>query len=136
MCLIWKSKTFLNKPIEKIKASFKIVDNFFSNKHVKSFANNEYKPKNVQSLLIIMIVYDLETYIIDRVVPYCSCIYKLCKIFDENNRGTTEKKFQKCLNGCVVFKESDSNNDMLDHVLSFKGKLKKSKLRLLKIIFI
>ena len=36
-------------------------------------------------------------------------------------------KNQKCSNNCVVFKGSDCNNEMLDHVSSFKGEPKKAK---------
>ena len=55
----------------------------------------------------------------------CDSIYTLCKISGKNNRDITEEKYQKCLNDCVVVKESDCIIDMLDHVFSFKGEAKK-----------
>ena len=39
----------------------------------------------------------------------------------------SEKEYQKCLNDCVIFKGIDCINEMLDHVLSFKGEPKKVK---------
>ena len=72
-------------------------------------------------------MYDLQTYNRDRAVPYCSCIYKLRKIYGKYSRDITEKEYQKCLNDCVVFKGNDFINDMLDHVSSFKGEPKKVK---------
>ena len=69
-------------------------------------------------------MYDLETFNKDRVVPYCSCIYKLSKISGEYHRDISEQENQKRLNDCVVFKGTDCNNEMLDPVLSFKGETK------------
>ena len=61
-------------------------------------------------------MYGLETYIRDRVVPYCNCIKKLSKNSSKYHRDTTEKQKQKSLNDCVVFKGSDCNNETLDRV--------------------
>ena len=72
-------------------------------------------------------MYDLETFNKIRAVPYCSCIYKLSKISGKYRRDISEKEYEKCLNDCVIFKETDSINEMLDHVLSFKGERKKIK---------
>ena len=60
-----------------------------------------------------------------RAVPYRSCIYKLSKISGKYHRDISEQEYQKCLNDCVVFKGTDCINEMLDHVLSFKGEPKK-----------
>ena len=68
-------------------------------------------------------MYDLETFNKIRAVPYCSCIHKRSKISGKYHRDISEKKYQKCLNDCVVFKGTDCNNEMLDHVLSFKGEV-------------
>ena len=45
-----------------------------------------------------MIVYDLETFNIDKAVPYASCIYRLSKIAGKNNRHISEKEYQKSSN--------------------------------------
>ena len=79
----------------------------------------------VQSPLTNIVVYDLETSNKIRVVPYCSCIYKLSKISGKNYRDISEKEYQKCLNDSVVFEGTDCINEMLDHVLSFKAEPKK-----------
>ena len=81
-------------------------------------------------------MYDLETFDKIRAVPYCSCIYKLSKISGKYHRDISEQEYQKCLNDCVVFKGTDCINEMLDHVLSFKGEPKKVKNKMLNIIFI
>ena len=82
---------------------------------------------NVKTPLTNIVVYDLETFNKIRVVPYCSCIYKLSKISGKYHRDISEERYQKCLNDCVVFKGADCTNEMLDHVLSFKGEPKKVK---------
>ena len=104
-----------------MKKHFKVIDNFLSHQHVKSFIKYDYKPKKVQSPLTNINVSDLETFNKYRIVPYCSSIDKLSKTSDKNHRDITEKENEKCLNGCVVVKGIDCINEMLDHVLSFKG---------------
>ena len=42
----------------------------------------------------------------------------------------TRKKYQKQLEDCDVFKGCDCINEMLDHVLSFKGEAEKFKNKL------
>ena len=88
----------------------------------------------VESPITNFIVYGLETYNKVRAVPYCSCIYKLSKVSGEYHQDITEKGYQKDLNDCVVFKESGCINQKLDHVLSFKEKLKMSKMKIVEII--
>ena len=128
-CLIWKSNGIsFNQVIgNELKPNFKVVDNVVSDKHVKSFIKYEYNPKKVKSPLTNIIVYDLETFNKNRAVPYCSCIYKLSKISGKYQRDISEQEYQKCLNDCVVFKGTDCVNEMLDHVLSYKGEPKKVK---------
>ena len=137
-CLIWKSDRInFNQVIEnELKPNLKVVDNVVSDKHVKGFIEYEYDPKKVKSRLINIVVYDLETFKKNRAVPYCSCIYKLSKISGKNHRDITEQEYQKCLNDCVAFEGTDCINEMLDHVLSYKGEPKKVKIKLLNIIYI
>ena len=62
-CLIWKSNgSSYHKAIKEIKDNFKVFDNVISEKYVKSYIKNEYKPKKVQSELNNMIFDDLETF--------------------------------------------------------------------------
>ena len=128
-CLIWKSESIsFNQAIQdELKPNFKVVDNVISDKHVKGFIKYEYNPKKVKSPLTNIVVYDLETFNKTRAVPYCSCIYKLSKLSGKYNRDISEQEYQKCLNDCVFFKGTDCINEMLDHVLSFKGEPKKVK---------
>ena len=128
-CLIWKSdRISFNQVIEnELKPNFKIVDNVISDKHVKGFYKYEYNPKKVKSPLTNIVVYDLETFNKTRAFPYCSCIYKLSKLSGKYHRDISEQEYQKCLNDCVVFKGTDCINEMLDHVLSYKGEPKKDK---------
>ena len=90
--------------------------------------------KKVKCPLTNIVVYDLETFKKIRAVPYCRCIYKLSKISCKYHRDISEQEYQKCLNDCVVFEGTDCINEMLDHVLSFKGEPKKVK-KMLDIIF-
>ena len=128
-CLIWNSNGInFNQVLEnELKPNFKVVDNVISDKHVKSFTEYEYNPKKIKSPLTNMVVYDLETFNKIRAVAYCSCIYKLSKISGKYHRDISEQEYQKCLNDCAVFKGTDGINEMLDHVLLFKGEPKKVK---------
>ena len=127
-CLIWKSDSISFIQVKKeLIQNFKVADKFISDKHGKCFIIYEYKPKKLQPPLTKIVVYDLETFYKTKAVPYCSCIDKLRKISGKYNRESTENEYHKGLNVCVVFKRSDSNNYMLDHVLSFKGEPKKVK---------
>ena len=132
-CLIWKSDdvSFV-EAIKELKDNFKVVDNFISDKHVKSYINNEYKPKKVQSQLTNMIVYDIETFSTIKCVPYANCIYRLSKISGKNSRNISEKDYQKCLNDCIVFKGLDNINEMLDSVLQYKGEPKRINNKIVK----
>ena len=128
-CLIWKSNgNSFNQVIEnELKPNFKVVDNVISDKHVKSFIKYEYNPEKIKSPLTNIVIYDLETFNKIRAVLYCSCIYKRTKNSGKYYRDISEEEYQKCLNDCVVFKGTDCINEMLDHVLSFKGEPKKVK---------
>ena len=127
-CLIWKSDgVSFEKAIRELKDNFKVVDIVVSDKHVKNFIKYEYNPRKVNSPLTNIVVYDLETFNKNRAVPYCSCIYKLSKVSGKYHRDISEQEYQKCLNDCVVIKGTDCINEMLDHVLSFKGEPKKVK---------
>ena len=70
-CLIWKSQgVSFNQAIQELKANFKIVDNYITEKNVKSHFKYEFIPKKIESHLTNFIVYDLETYNSDRARPY------------------------------------------------------------------
>ena len=79
-----------------------------------------------------MIVYDIETFNIDRAVPYAVCISRLSKTSGKNNQGITQREYQKCRKDCIVFKGADSINEMIDYVLQFKGEAKKVNSKVVK----
>ena len=79
-----------------------------------------------------MVVYDLETFNTDRAVPYASCIYRLSKISGKYNRDITQRGYEKCGKHCIVFKGTDSINEMLDYVLQFKGEAKRINNKIVK----
>ena len=93
---------------------------------LKDFIKYEYKPKKVQSQLTNMVVYDLETSNTDKAVPYAKCIYRLNKLSGKYNRDITGQEYEKCRKDCVVFKGTDSINEMLDYVLQFQGEAKRN----------
>ena len=132
-CLIWKSyNVSFHRAIRELKDNFKVVDNVISDKHVKSYNKYEYKPKNVQSQITNMIVYDIETFSTIKCVPYANCIYRLSKISGKYYRDIPEKEYQKCLNDCIVFKGLDKINRMLDYVLQYKGEPKRINNKIVK----
>ena len=63
-----------------------------------------------------MIVSDLETFNIDKVVPYALCIYRLSKNSGKYNRDITQREYEKCLIDCIGFRGTVSINETLDHV--------------------
>ena len=67
-----------------------------------------------------MVVYDKDTFNTIKCVPYSNCIYRLSKISGKYNRDISEKEYQKCRKGCIVFKGLDNINEMLDYVSQFK----------------
>ena len=126
-CLNWKSRNFtFNQGIEdELEPNFKVVDNDISDKHDESFIKFEYRPKKVQSQLTNLIVYDIENFNTDRVVPYAVCLYRLSKISGKYNRDITEQGYENCKKDCIVFKGLDNINEMLDQILQFEGEPKK-----------
>ena len=56
-----------------------------------------------------MIVYDLETYNINRVVPLANSINRLSDFSGEYNGDITRIQYEKCRKGCVVFEGTDSS---------------------------
>ena len=65
--LIWKSDGIsFNQAIEELKDNFKIIAKVIFDKHVERFIKYEYEPKNVQSQLTSVIVYDMKTFNTDR----------------------------------------------------------------------
>ena len=127
-CLIWKSNDVSSEIVkeDELKPNFKVIDNVISDKHFKSFVEYEYRTKKNRTLTNI-VVYDLETLNKNRSVPYCSCVNKLSKISGKYLHDILQHENQNCLNDCVIFNGTDCFNEMLDHVVSFKGEPKKNE---------
>ena len=109
-----------------------VFENVISDNHVKSFIKNENKLEKVQSQLTNMIVYFLKTFNTDRAVPFGNCIYRLSKLSGKYSRDVTQREYEKCKEDCIVFRGTDGNNEMLDHVLQFKGEPKRVKSEIVK----
>ena len=117
-----------------MKVNFKVVDNFVSDKHVGSIFKFEYKPEKAQSQITNKIVYDSETFNIDKVVPFANCIYNLGKNSGNYIRDISDRELEICKKDCIVFKGTESINEMLDHDLQFKEKLKRLIIKMLPVI--
>ena len=70
-------------------------------------------------------VFDIETFNSDRAIPYAICMYRPNKISGNINRDITEREYENCRKDYIVFRGTDSINEMLDYVLQFKGEAKK-----------
>ena len=81
--------------------------------------------KKVQSQSTNMIVYDLETFNTDKVVPYANCIYRLSKTSGKYKRDITQREYEKGDKDCILYKGTGSNNERLDYVLQFRGEPKR-----------
>ena len=135
-CLIGKSQgVSFNKAIEELKLNFKIIHNVISDKHVESLIKYEYKPQKVQCQLTNLIVYDIETFDIDRALPCANGIFRLSKISGKYNRDITDREYEKYREGCIVFQGTDNFIEILHHVLQSKGEVKKVKVYLLNAIY-
>ncbi len=132
--LIWKSNVIsFKKAIEELKNNFKVVDKVINDKLVKTFNKCEYKPKKVQTQLTKLIVFDLEIFNTDRMLSLCNLyIYGLRASSGRSNRDITQRQYEKCRKYCIVFEGRHSINEMLDHVIQFKGEAKKDYNKIIK----
>ena len=126
-CLIWKSeKVSFKQAIRELDENFKIVDNYITEENVNSHFKYEYIPKKIDSHLSNFIVYDLETYSIDRARPYCISFYRLSKIAGRYNRDQTNEELDKCRKDTIVFDGDDCVEKVLDFCLKLKGEERKT----------
>ena len=77
-----------------------------------------------------MIVCDLESFNNDKAVPYANCKYRSSKNSGKYSRDITERECEKCKKDCIVSWGTDFINEMLDHVLQFKGEAKKVNIKI------
>ena len=56
----------------------------------------------------------------------------MSKVSGKYNRDTTQREDEKCRKECIVFKGTDSINEMSDYVLQFKGESKRIKSKIVK----
>ena len=83
---------------------------------LKVLLNMNKNLKKNQSQLTNKIVYDIETFITTKGVPYSNCIHRLSKVSGKYNGDIKGKQYQKYLNDCVVFKGTDCIFERSDHV--------------------
>ena len=72
-----------------------------------------------------MIVYDIQTFNTDKIDLCSVCIFKLSQVSGSYNGDTTDRQLDKCRNDCIVFDGSNRINEMLEHVLEFKGETRR-----------
>ena len=117
-CLIWKSNGIsFNKAMEEFKINFKVVNIALQINMLKVLKNMN---TNLEKLTK-MIVYDIEIFNTDRSTPYAMCVYRLNRISCKFYGDITDQELENCYKDCIVFKGTDSINEMLDHDLEFKG---------------
>ena len=133
LCSLFKSQEFsFNTARGELKLNFRVIGIFTSDNHVENFINYEYIPKKVQFQLINMTVYDINSFITDKAVPYTILISKLSKLSGKNNRDITENEYQKCSSDCIVSKGINCFDEILDHNLHFQGEPKRVNKKLVK----
>ena len=91
---------------------------------------NDYK--KLQSEITNMVVYDFETFNTNRAITFANCIYRLSKCSSKNYQDIPNRETEQCKKDCIVFNGTDSINEMLDHVLEFKGEAKRVNIRIVK----
>ena len=88
-----------------------------------SFIKYEHKPEKVQPQLNNVAVYDVEVFNTIKCVPYANCILRLGKHAGKYNRDVTQDN-ETFKNDCS-FQRNYFCNELLDHVPTIKGELKK-----------
>ena len=127
-CLIWKSEgVSFNQAIQELKNIFKIIDNFITEKTVKSYFEYVYKPKKSESHLTNFIVYDLETHNYYRTRPYVFGFYRLSKLAGRYNRDLTHDEILKCKTDSIAFDGDNCVEPALGLCLKLKGEEYKDK---------
>ena len=87
LCLIWKSQgVSFKKAIEKLISDFQSVGNFITEESVSSHCEYEFITKKTDAQLTNSIIYVLEAYKIDSVIPYFISFNRLIKLGAEYNR--------------------------------------------------
>ena len=61
-------------------------------------------------------------------------MYRLSKILGKYYRDITDGDYKKCEKDCIVFKGTNSINQMLDHVSQFKGEARKVNEKIVKFV--
>ena len=129
-CLIWKSQgVSFSQNFKDLKANFKIVDNYITEKNVNSHFANEFIPKKFESHLTNFIVYDLETHNTDRATPYVFCFYRLSKLAGRYNRDLTPDELEKCRKDTIAFDRDNCVSKALDFCFKLKGEERKVKIK-------
>ena len=127
-CLIWKSQgVSFNQANNELKANFKTVDNYITEKNVNSHFKYEIIPKKIESHLTNFIVYDLETHNTDRARPYKMTFYRLSKIAGRYERDPIPEELQKSINDIIAFAGENCINNALDYCLKLKSDERKVK---------
>ena len=70
-----------------------------------------------------MIVYDLQTFHINRPVPNCKSAHKLSRNSGKDNKDITSSQYQKRSANCIVSKGVNYTNEFSDHALSCEGEI-------------
>ena len=127
-CVIWKSENVsFKQAIRELKENFKIVDNYITEENVNSHFKYKFIPKKIDSHLTNFIVYDLETYNIDRARPYNLTFYRLSKIAGGYERDPTQEGLQKSIKDTIAFAGDNCIGNALDFCLKLKGEERKVK---------
>ena len=127
-CLIWKSENdSFKQVIKELKDNFKLVDNYITEENAKSYFEYIYKPKEIESHLANLIVYDLEAHNTDRARPYVFCFYRLSKLAGRYKRDLTHEKVAKCKEDTITFDGDNCVVKILAFCLKIKGDEYKDK---------
>ena len=106
----------------ELKDKFKLVDNFITGENVSSHFKYEFIPKKMESHLTKFIVYELETYNIDRACLHAFWFYRLSKLAGNYDKEEiTPYELEKCRNESIVFAGDNCMTKALDFSLKLKG---------------
>ena len=110
-----------------MKDNFKIVDKYITEENVNSHFEYEFTTTKIDLHLSNLIVYDLETYSIDRAKPYNITFCRLSKIAGRYGRDPTPEGLQNSINDTLSFARENCIGNALDFCLELEGDERKVK---------
>ena len=123
-CVIWGDS--FSKAVKEVEANFIFINTEVAESKVFNFKEYKFDPKNVESQLNNVCVYDIETFIRDRAVPYAIGYFPISKLcVSKYSRDLAKEEIEKSLNDVKIIEGEDCITKMFKKLQDLKGEPKK-----------